>query len=310
MVIRVTTSAPVATIELRAGGRSYLELPRPFAMHSVPELVHEDTYAPEPNSYQTATRTFNFNDRSWAARSFTGETGPARQFSFNLDQKAEILFAWIEVYDSAFVQDVRRGRAPDPQKILQGASVSLLRDGTEIDHSGSGFGTLGQGTEALAVLDLTPGPLTLSVDSQNESEDDSIPFTVHVVEVRGERTLRSMRWLFMEMDGVRTPVVAVCPRSIEPVPTTDKVRSVALDLDWNSEAAGLRGWTFSYSLPGVGSFPCSEAGTGDEMRLTIPPAERVWYLGATPAYNATEVSAFDTTFEMSARYTYSPVPLA
>lgn len=307
LAIRVRTPAPAATIQLNLAGRSFLELPRAFPIRGVPDLVRDDTYSTQPTSLATATRSFTFNDAQWETRSFTGRTGPLREFSFDLAQKAEILMAWVEVFDSTFVQDIERGRPPNPQKIRQGAAIRLSRDGSEIDHSGFGNGVGGWGTEALAVLDLAPGPLTLTVDSANEDESQSMPFTVHVLEVRGERTLRSMRWKFTQTNSLRLPSVGVCPGAAEPIPATDEVRSIALDLDWDSAAVGIPAWTIRFDLPGVGSFPCGEAGTGDELRLTIP-TEQVWYVGATPSQDSLHVSAYDTTFELQAEYVYSAPP--
>lgn len=95
-----------------------------------------------------------------------------------------------------------------------------------------------------------------------------------------------MRWRFLQDSSVRLPVVASCPAALEPLPQTDEVRSIALDLDWDSESP-TAAFTFRFDLPQVGSFPCSEAGAGDEY-----------------------ASAYDTTFEATARYTYTPPPAA
>lgn len=308
LVVRVTTQAPAAMVELRLGGRSYLELPRPFAMHGVPDLVRAETFRPEPSSFRTGTRTFAFNDRNWATQSFTGRTGAVREFPFTLPAKAEVLLAWVEVLDRSFAHTVRSG-SPDPQTALHGASVAVLRDGEEIDHSGGGAGAAGIGTEALAALDVAPGPLTLTVTSANKDEGQSVPFAVHVLEVRGERTLQMMRWRFMQGQSSRLVATATCPRYFEPVPATDEVRSVALDLDWDS-VSPLPKYTLQFDLPGIGSFPCGEAGIGDELRFTFPAAERVSYVGAVAAYDSIHATAHDTVFEMTARYIYSAPPAA
>lgn len=308
LTVRVRTQAPAAIIDLELGGASYVELPRPFAVRTVPDLLREDVYRPAPTSYSSETRSFSFNDANWSSRTFTGTTGPLREFSFQLDQRSEILFVWVELFDSAFVQDVRSGRQPDPEKVRQGASVRLFRDGVKLDHSGTGNGGGGFGTEALAVPDVAPGPLTLQVDSANEDTPNR-PFTVHVVEIRGERTLGMMRWTFLRPTSLRMPMTGLCPAASEPVPATDEVRSLALDLDWKSEAPGIPRFTPSYSLPDVGGFPCGEAGTGDEVRLNIP-REHIWYVGATPSHDSLHVSVHDTSFEITARYTYSAPPAA
>ncbi len=306
--VRVRTAAPVATIRLELGGKSYLQLPRPFGVSSAPELLDGDVYRPAPSSYATATRSFAFNDGNWAERAFSGTTGPLREFAFDLGQRAEILLAWVEVFDSAFVQDVRAGRPPNAEKLRQGAALRLSRDGQLLGHSGNGNGVAGLGTMALALLDVPPGPLTLAVDSANEDPAQAVPFKLHVLEVRGERTLRSMRWSFLQDRSFRS-AAGLCPASYEVVPATDEVRSIALDLDWDSSAPGVPKFTPRFDLPGVGSFACGEAGTGDTLRLNIP-IEQVWYVGATPSQDSSHVSAYDTSFQMTAHYTYSTPPAA
>jgi hypothetical protein len=305
--VRIRTSAPLAMITLDLAGKSYLQLPRAFSSRSVPDLVREDTYQPAPTSFASPTRALTFNDADWSVRSFTGTTGALRSFDLATTRKAEILMAWVEVFDTAFMQDIKQGREPDPNKVRQGAALRLMRGGDELDHSGNGNGIGGIGSEALSVLDLPAGPLTLQVDSANEDETQGIPFTVYVLEINGERTLRTLRWSFQQGPTLRVPSVGLCPRASEPVPATDEVRSLALDLDWQTEAPGIPAWTPAFDLPGVGAFPCGEAGTGDEVRLTVP-AEQVWYVGATPAHDSLHVSDYDTTFQMTARYVYSAPP--
>lgn len=307
--VRVTTQAAFALVDLRLAGRTYLQLPGAFGAHSIPDMQREDTYAPQPNSYSTGTRAFTFNDASWATRSFTGDTTATKTFDFSIDKKAEILLIWAEAYDSAFVQDVKHLRQPDPRKLPQGISLSLARGAEEIENSGScGTTCAGWGVRSLALTDLAAGPLSLTVRPVVEG-DQSLPYTVHVLEVWGDRTLRTMRWLFMNGTSSRTPAAATCPANNEPVPASDKVKSVALDLDWDTETLGNVAWTPRFDMP-YGGYPCSEGGTGDELRLTIPPAERVWWVGATPSYGSTFVSTYDTSFQMTARYTYSAPPIA
>lgn len=309
MGIRVRTTAPVARIDLDLAGHTYLQLPKAVAARSVPDLIREDTYQPARTTYSSPTRSFTFNDADWSVRSFTGTTGAVRQFDVPTSKRSEIVMAWVEVFDSTFVQDVKHGRQPDPWKMREGAAVDLLRAGESLDPATSGFGSPAIGTEAIGILDLPAGPLTLQVDSASDNEPVSMPFTAYVLEIGGERTLRSMHWKFTTFMSARTPQVGQCPPHNEPVPATDEVRSIALDLDWETEAPGLPSWTLSGAIPGVGDFPCGEMGLGDELRLNVP-VEQVWHMGATPAHDSLHVSAFDTTFEMTAEYTYSAPPAA
>ncbi|MGH2710077.1 MAG: hypothetical protein ACRDH9_02600 [Actinomycetota bacterium] len=307
--VRVTTQAPVALIDLRLGGRSYVQLQRPFAVHGVPDLLREDTYSPQPTTYSTATRSFAFNDANWETRSFSGDTTAPKTIDFSTTQKSEVLIAWIELYESGTIQDVKHARQPDQEKAAQGIGLLLSRDGTVIDHSGgNGAGVVGSGTAAVSALDLSSGPLSLVIDPASDGADRAMPYTVHVLEVRGDRTLRAMHWLFHGATAARTPAVASCPVNNQPVPATDKVKSIDLDLDWDA-ATPLSDWTFRFDMP-YGIYPCSEAGTGDQLRLTLPSAERIFWVGATPAYHSDFVSAYDTTFEITARFTYSPPPAA
>jgi hypothetical protein len=308
--VRVTTQAPVALVDLRLGGRTYLQLPRAFNVHGVPDMQREDTYSPQPSTYSAGTRSFAFNDNNWAVQTFTGDTTAPKTFDFSIPQKAEILLAWVDLYDSTTIQDVHHLRQPDQRKPAQGVGMLLSRGGTVVEHSGAnGLGVLGHGTAALATADLAAGPASLVVDPAQDGADQALPYTVHVLEIRGERTLRSMHWLFFNDATLRTPAVATCPAATQPIPATDKVKNIDLDLDWDTEAPGLPAFTFRFTMP-YGDYPCSEGGTGDELRLTMPQAERVWWMGAAPAYHATYASAYDTTFEMTARYTYAAPPAA
>jgi hypothetical protein len=307
--LRVTTVSPSAVIDLRTAGRSYVQLPRPFKSRGVPEMMRADTYRPEPTSYSSASHTFTFNDANWKATTFTGETGPPEEFQLTLDENVSTLMAWIELYDTPFVHDVHRGRTPDRRSLQQGASVHLIRNGETLEYSGYGSGVGGWGVEAAAVPNVPAGPVTVRVQSISEAPDDRMPYKLHVLEVGGPRTIRTMRTRFLQQDAYRIPVAAGCPPSPAVVPATEAVESIDLDLDWDSEAVGIGGWTPRFSLPTVGEFPCSEAGTGDRVRLTVP-GSRIWHVAATPAYDAAFFSAFDTRFELTARYVYSAPPTA
>jgi hypothetical protein len=307
--IRVTTQAPFANIELKTAGRSYIQLPRAFAAHSVPDLIREDQYRPDPSSYSSVSHTFTFNDRNWSASTFTGETGSPKEFEMTLDRNTAYVIAWVELYETPFFHDAARGRPADMRKLTHGASVHLFRDGQLLDHSGSGSGTAGLGAETFAVRNVAAGPLTVRVESSDALEattgrdvQEELPFTVHVLAVGGERTVKTMRMRFLQLDSHRVGAMARCPSPMGVVPATSAVRSIALDLDWDTVTPGLPAWSVRY-----GQSACGEGGTGDRVRLTAAGAG-IWHVGATPAHDAMFVSAHDTVFELTAQYTYSPVP--
>ena len=305
--LRLITQAPVATIELHTSGASYVTLPTAKAVRSVPQLVRDDTYSPQPGSFTTPMRSFTFNDEQWAVQSFTGITGPRRAFDLQIDRHAEIVVAWVELFGTSFVQDIRRGRPPNATKLEQGVAPTLVRDGEVIAHSTIETARAGVGTEGLAFTDLPPGPLSLEVNSADE-EGNELPFTAYVLQVHGERTLASIRWQFFELASRRIPVAASCPGLLEQLPVTDEVKTIGLDLDSDTEAVGLPSWTISFVMPSLGLIQCGEMGIGDRVRFTFPKDEGVWRLGATPAYDSLHVSNQDTVHEMQAVYTYSPSP--
>jgi hypothetical protein len=305
--IRVITQAPAATLRVGGAGESSIAFPSPFAARSVPDLIAGDTYAPARTSFASATHAFRFNDDQWSVQSFSGDLGPTASFPMDLPRDARTLFAWVEVFGSPALQDVWRGRSLDRRKLDQGASVTLSRDGEVIDHSGTGSGVAGIGIETMAVIDVESGPLEVSVDAVSEEAEDRMPFKVYVLATHGDRTLRSFRARFHNPRSTRNPAAGVCPAPSVPVPFTQEVRSFKMDLDWDTEAIGLSGWTLRFYLPGVGDFPCGEAGNGDSLRMTVPGTD-VILVGSTPPQDRTFVSVADTVFDLQVDYVYTPPP--
>lgn len=308
--IRVRTPAPQIDLTMKAGGSSYVEPPQPVEARSVPELLAEHTYHPDPSSFSTPQRSFWFNDSQWEEASFQGDLTAARQFTMELPRRAEILVAWVEAFGTPFVQDVVRGGQPDPQKLITSPIIKLLRDGEQLEHGGNN-GATGRGEDALSVTGLAAGPVTLDVAPPQQGPH-SAPYTAHFLAVYGTRTLERMRWSFQVDHEGNAPAYRVansglCPGGYEVVPTTRETTTFSMDLDWDTDAVGDPGFTIRFSLPGVGAFPCGEMGIGDHMRLTIPGA-RVWAVGATPAPGNTFVSWHDTVFEMDVRYSYTKPP--
>jgi len=302
--VRVASQSPSVTMRIKTGGESYLELPQTVGAKAVPDLLREDVYAPEPTSYASSTRTLRFNDDAWQAWTFTGDAGEVATFDLDLPAPAVALVAWAELYDSPFLYDVRRGRPADARRGLDGVAVRLLRDGEEVAHGAGPY--IGEGIGSMAATGIGTGALGLEVSGLDQT-DDPLPYEAHLVAVYGDRTLASMRWRSPADYDFRIPSIASCPAAIEPFPVTPEVTTFHVDLDWDTAAAGVPSWTLRYDMPGVGAFPCSEGGTGDNVRFTVP-GERVWYVGGTPAYDSLHVSAFDTVFDFEVRYAYTPPP--
>jgi hypothetical protein len=312
--VRVRTLSERVTMQLKARGASYIELPQAVPAHSVADLQAQDSYQPAPSSLTTGQRSFTFNDENWSVQTFEGtlRDGSEQGFAFAMGRDAEFVLAWVEAYDSPFTDDVLDGRSPDSRKLTDSMTMELRQNGDVVETGGNPFG--GQrGMDALGVMDLPAGDVELRVKGTARSQ--GYPYKAYVLAVHGARTLRSMRWTFTENGGIdplpasRLPVAGVCPASVEPVPVTSEVTTYSADIDWESHGLPPPRYTLRFQLPGVGDFPCSEAGTGDRVRFTVP-GERVAYLGATPAYDATFYPPWDVVFRMEVRYTYSPPPQA
>jgi hypothetical protein len=261
-------------------------------------------YAPQRTSFRSQTRAIEFNDADWEARSFSGDLAQTRTFPLTVDRPAVTTIAWAEAFDDSFGHSVLGGD-PDVRRATDGVALRLLDEaGEEVEHTGGPY--FGLGTASFALTGLDPGSYTLEVSGLTRT-DEPLPFSVHLVTTHGARTLRSMRWRFFQQDNLRLPLIGVCPASLEAVPVSAEVSTFHVDLDWDTHAPGLPGWTVRFGLPGVGEFPCGEAGNGDWIRLTVPGTD-VWYFGATPSRDRAFVSAFDTVFEMEVGFEYTPLP--
>lgn len=306
VTVGIRAAVPEFDASIGAAGRSWLELPKPFTARSVPDLIQADQHRPEPTTYTGGTRTLRFNDRRWLSASFEGALDRTRTFAFDLPEQARTLIAWVDVFDSPIVYDALRGRQPDPAELENAPRVSLTRDGEEIARGTNG-GYRFRGQDALAVFDVAPGPLTLTVTDETWDPDGGgarLPYKLHVVAMHGERTLAGMHWTTSAMGDFNAPLVASCGYGQEVIPVSDDVTTFKVALDWDSEAPGLPAWTIRYDLPTVGDMVCGDV--GNRLRFTVDVPERVWLIGPAPAADATYVSNGDTVFDWDVTYTYAP----
>lgn len=299
--VRVETAASHAVLRLKAHGASWIEAPTAVQARSVPELIADDTYQPAPTSYAGDQRELRFNDADWSAVSFSGVIGTTATFPLSIPRDAVSIVAWAEAYEDPFLREAKRLGDPDPRKGLDGVAVKLKRGSSVLGTSGGPYYM--QGSPSLAALDVPAGPLSLQVTGMDVT-GDPLPYRAHVVAIYGAKTLASMRWATLVDYAGRAVITATCPWGLDQIPVTDNVSTFMVDLDWDGAAVGIDGWTLGYSIPRVGDAPCSEQGSGDQVRFTLPALSRVWHIGPTPAYDRTFVSAFDTSFELEVRYTY------
>ncbi|HVL82422.1 MAG TPA: hypothetical protein VM840_12610 [Actinomycetota bacterium] len=301
--VRVITDSPQVTMELGARGASYVDLPGPLPARNVPQLRAEDTHAPAPSSFRTTARAFTFNDEHWSTWSFEGDTRQTRTFELDMEEDAVAIVAWAELWHTPLVHDAFRGRPLDVSKLTDGAGLSVRREGEDVTHTPAAY--LTEGGPAVASGRVAAGRLSIEVEPA--WQDGDTPYQVHLVAIHGDRTLRSMRWTRAGKSYLRTPLAAGCGAETVPFPVPPEVTTFEVDLDWDSEALTMPGWTLSFDLPTVGWFPCSESGTGDRVRFTVPGPD-VWYVGATPAWDRTMVTLEDTVFDYEVRYTHTGPP--
>jgi hypothetical protein len=303
----VRTQDPRTTIRVDTAGASWLELPHQLAARSVPDLLAADTYTPAPTMYEGGTRTVWLNDGDWSATSFEGDLTQTQTFDVSLDRDARMLLAWVDVFDSPPVYDALRGRPVDARRTENSPALRLLRGGSEVAR-GSNGGYTGQGSDALALLAVASGPLSIEVSPASWDPDgggQELDYKVHVLAVHGPRSLARMRWSFAGPNDFAAPAVRGCSYGLHQVPVTDDVTTLAVDLHWDSAAVGAPDWTVRFDLLPFGELPCGT--TGDTVRLTLPPRNEILYLGPVPEAHSLHVSQLDTVFEMDVSYTYRPV---
>lgn len=299
--VEVTSTGPMSEIEIGLGGASWIEIATDARIDAVPALIAADTTSPSPVALNTPERSLTFNDDDWTHTSFTGTLHPSRTHSVTVQRPAVAVLAWLEGFVDPVVSQAVDEQSFDERKILQFPRLQFIRNGT----------TFGTAERTTAAMNLEPGPLQVRVyaDALNgytRELANGLPYTLHILQLHGLRTLRSMRWDLppARWNSFRVPVAASCPYPNEPIPQTGAASTFNVDLDTHAATPGQR-WTLAYELPGVGAFPCGEAGTDDSLRITLA-GPRLWYMGPTPHPDATFHSAEDVTYTMTVTYTYDP----
>jgi hypothetical protein len=295
LVIRVTSMSPVHRMELTTGGASWIDLPRPVAAFSVPQLLARSPQPEQPQVYSSATRTVTLNDDAWQARTFTGTLDAEKTFSFDDPRPAEAVMAWVDLPDTPPLSDALSGRAPSPANAVNTPTLSINLDGANLDN----------GNRTAAAVAVPGGSFTVRVGRSAASQ--ATPYTLHVLSIYGERTLQQMRWRFPAGQAAFTAYGGMCG-SYHGVPTTSAATTVAVDVDASSgNPLSRNAWVPIYVIPGIGEVPCGEGDRGSEVRLLAPREDYRWRIGAAPMRReAPVISASDTVVEMDVRWSYEP----
>jgi hypothetical protein len=290
--VRVRATGATVAMELRTGGRSWVDLGRATSLQSVPQLQAVDAVAAQ-TTHVTPARQFGFADRQWQAFAFDGSSAAATTFGLTLPKPAVAFYAWIEGGRRPVVHDATRGRAPRPQSLTDVPSLSVVAGGAAV---GDGSG------DSRAVRSLKAGPIELKVTPSAAARGE--PYRVHAVAVYGPRTLRTLRMDVSYSTALRAGVVNACSHSFDPVVVPETVSTFSVDLDWSSDKPDDR-WALAYDYPGLGAVVCGHAEAEDQMQFTVPPASRIWLFEPRPANGTVAASAYDTVFSYDVRFTYS-----
>ncbi|MBW3663431.1 MAG: hypothetical protein KY469_10060 [Actinobacteria bacterium] len=309
-VLRATPRTLAGTgvhVDLTLGGRgrSYIEVPAPVPARSVPQLLAADTHAPVRSSFAGGRWELAFNDDDWVAHAFEGDVTERRAFPFPVAAHATSILSWVDVFDAPPVHGLARGRLPDSRQLTDDVSLDLIRDGERVEGIQVGAGSIGTGYASLAAADVAPGVLELEVTPRPNAQDST--YTVHVVVIHGERTLRQIHATVPGDTSARTPSVGVCRGGGIVFTVSPAVTTYRLDLDWDSYSLVNPGWTPAFDSP-MGAAVCGSTTNGDRVRLTFRQ-HGVTGVGAHPTVDSDYVSIYDTVFAWTIDFTHSPPPV-
>lgn len=296
-------------VDLRLGGRSWIDLPVPVTGRSVPELIRRSPDTLAPKAYRTPARSFWFNDADWEVVSFSGDLTETRTFAHTLERPVAAVYGWIEANDAPFVHHAVRKREVDTRRLTDAAFVRLLRNDVEIAAGPAQNNQIGRGSNTLATVSLQPGDLALEVSQGRGTTTQDAPYQAYLLLLYGERTLQRMHWRFEP--SIAEPfiplraVAGTCVNRSEPVATPQAVSTFLVDLDWDTVGVPTAKWTIAHGYPNAIASSCGELSTGDRLRTTVP-GERVWTFSPTPAPRSVFASYRDTVFEFDVRFSYAP----
>lgn len=291
--VRVRATGPTVAMNLRTRGRSWVDLPEPIAARSVADLEAADPAPAAAPTFTTANRTLVFNDDGWSSHSFTGDTTQPRSFPVRIDRAATHVYAWVEHDFGPVVHALANGRSPDPRWMTDFPSLRVLRGGAPA----------GDGSSTTRALQSVPGGTDLVLEVSPSAQAQGKPYTVHVVAIHGERTLRTVRWRSLQSHAVRAPLLGVCPTTFDPVVLPVSATTLRVTLD-ESTPKPTDEWALNYDVPGFGSVVCGAGMTDRWFRYVLPRATRTLLFDARPSGTAPVVSAYDTVQTFEARLTY------
>lgn len=278
---------------VRTAGASYVDLAEPIAAATMRELEEQSTYAPSPGAFASIDRTFTFNDDQWEVIEFIGNTSTPKTVPLSLGAEAAAVFAYVDDWSSPPVHSAGHLR-PDARTLAR--PVLELRKGAVVEA---------HALRAIATPSLPAGDYELSI-ARPTLEDAGVPpidvaYKGYIVIVRGERTLRSMRFRFFPstLANISSPVANNGGDQIDEFVAPAEATLMSFDFAVDSVNPAHADWYTYWTLGGYGG---GSARDGTRAILGPPAAGR---LSAYMTRGEVMVSAQETAFDVTIEYSYT-----
>ena len=296
--VGVRSASGFAGMTIELAGASWFDFPEPIDALSGPQVVGASTYEPSPSRFQSAERTWRFNDRQWEVRPFTGTHDVTKTLAVPLDRQASV----VQVYVEGFSEPL--GFAPTSSNahgvsFTDQPTVSLVRpDGTVMTG----------GQRAAAAAEVPAGQYTVEVrphslwTTTTGRPPAPVEYDGYVVIIYGDRTLAGTTFSFplSAPAALNTPVARSSPIPSEDVAVPERATSLRPVLTAERLVALGNSWAMNYAMS-------QRTGTLWSRQRLFTHGHDTLVIGTTPTQEH-QVASQDVRFTLEVSYTYGPLP--